>query len=109
MPPPFFCCVHPPSALSYMPSLIIAGVSFPSSTAILRDDGGSRRFVLMSGSTSLIIIYTHPTLQEFTAQMRGEADSSDTPARASAADRVHARGAGATLIAEGVHSFHSIR
>lgn len=63
------CLLHfsavciPPSALSYMPSLIIAGMSFPSSTAILRDDGGSRRFVLMSGSTSLIIIYTHPTLQ----------------------------------------------
>lgn len=63
MPPPLFCCMHPPSALSYTPSLIIAGLSFPSSAAILRDDGGSRRFVLMSGSTSLIIIYTLPTLQ----------------------------------------------
>ena len=63
MPPPFFCCMHSPSALSYMPSLITASVSFPSSTAILRDNEGSRRFVLMPGSTSLIIIYTHPTLQ----------------------------------------------
>lgn len=63
-----------------MPSLIIADMSSPSSTAILRDDGGSRQFVLMSGSTSLIIIYTHPIFREFTAWIRGSVDSSDTPA-----------------------------
>lgn len=94
-----------------MPLLIIAGVSFPSSAAILRDEMEAFETVCFNVRIYCPDNYIHTP--HFAGKppfwRRRRADSPDIPARASAADRVHARGTGGSLIAVEFSLFHSIR